>query len=132
MKVVPLSSFKEACNKAMHIENEKKTSREKNESDDYSEGGRSYGVLSAKVKFPLGPTVPRNPLGHSIKQCPYNLKVRSTQVLFTQGEQVTLLTTLPKPINFNALLGGYSNKQRGGNNNSHNTPRRCISYNVKG
>lgn len=43
-------------------------------------------------------------LGHSIKECSYNLKTRSTQVLYTQGEQATRPATPPKQT---SKLGGF-------------------------
>lgn len=54
-------------------------------------------------------------LGHSTKECPYNLKTRSTQVLFTQGEQSTPPNPSPKKHknNNNASLGGYCNRSLG-------------------
>ncbi|XP_059065008.1 uncharacterized protein LOC131857036 [Cryptomeria japonica] len=72
-------------------------------------------------------------MGHSIKECTYNLKTLSTQVLFAQPDQVTPPATLPKPAaNSNASPGGYRNNRQGNNRSNNNTPRSRIQYNAKG
>lgn len=64
---------------------------------------------------------------HSIKECPYNLKARSTQVLYTKPNQVTPPATPPKPAaNSDASPGGYQNNRWGNNRSNNNTPRSRI------
>ncbi|XP_057861664.2 uncharacterized protein LOC131070138 [Cryptomeria japonica] len=72
-------------------------------------------------------------LGHSTKECSYNLKTRSTQVLYTQGEQATPLATPPKQsTNSEASPRGYRNNRPGNNRSNNNMPRRKIQYDAKG
>ena len=67
-------------------------------------------------------------LGHSIKDCPYNLKARNAHIFLTQGEPST---PPPPPCNTNmgASSGGYNSKGSN-NNNTKNTPRSKIQYDI--
>ena len=70
-------------------------------------------------------------LGHSTKECPYNMKTRSQQVLFMQEQTSTSGTNNEmQGNNNNATSGGYRNNHRGGRGGNDN--RNQMQYDSKG
>lgn len=74
-------------------------------------------------------------LGHSTKECPYNMKTRGNQVLFTQEQSSpsgTVGTSQPQ-ANTTASSSGYKGNRRGGRgNNNNNNNRSRMQYDAKG
>lgn len=65
-------------------------------------------------------------MGHSTKECPYNLKARNQQMLFAQEQPST------SDSNNNASSGGYRGNRRGGRGNNNNSTRSRVQYDAKG
>lgn len=67
-------------------------------------------------------------MGHSTKECPYNMKVRNQQVLYTQEQP----STSGPETNNNASSNGYRGNRRSGGRGNNNTNTSRIQYDSKG
>lgn len=92
---------------------------------DCKEKGHSKGVCPKKAMCDICQV-----WGHSTKECPFNMKTRSQQILFTREQPSTSGTNNETQGNNNATSGGYQNNRRGGRGGNDN--RNQIQYDSKG